>query len=60
VRGGILWVTTKIELGEVRELTESTDWFLPFHLLHLQLNGTTGFVVRRKRWLRSRLNYEHT
>jgi hypothetical protein len=28
-------LTTKIELGEVRELTESTDWFLPFHLLHL-------------------------
>jgi hypothetical protein len=27
-------MTTKIELGEVRELTESTDWFLPFHLLH--------------------------
>ena len=28
-------LTTKIELVEVRELTESTDWFLPFHLLHL-------------------------
>jgi hypothetical protein len=27
-------LTTKIELVEVRELTESTDWFLPFHLLH--------------------------
>jgi hypothetical protein len=25
-------LTTKIELVEVRELTESTDWFLPFHL----------------------------
>ena len=24
-------LTTKIELVEVRELTESTDWFLPFH-----------------------------
>jgi hypothetical protein len=29
-------LTTKIELGEVRELTESTDWFLHFHLLHLR------------------------
>jgi hypothetical protein len=27
-------LTTKIELVEVRELTESTDWFLPFHLSH--------------------------
>jgi hypothetical protein len=25
-------LTTRIELVEVRELTESTDWFLPFHL----------------------------
>jgi hypothetical protein len=24
-------LTTKIVLVEVRELTESTDWFLPFH-----------------------------
>jgi hypothetical protein len=32
-------LTTKIELVEVRELTESTDWFLPFHLLHRFIEG---------------------
>ena len=44
-------LTTKIELVEVRELTESTDWFLPFHLLHLasRINGLCPVSVPSKR-----------
>jgi hypothetical protein len=41
-------LTTKIELSKVRELTESTDWFLPFHLFtptHLAAGGQRGVRV---------------
>jgi hypothetical protein len=40
-------LTTKIELVEVRELTESTDWFLPFHLKQRPKNFRGVRVVAR-------------